>query len=261
MSNMMQHLFGRRPTSAGPSAASTDAEVLAELAESKQLVEKREAHLQRKLEQEIALAIDHKKHDRKKAAIACLQRKKMIETELDGLVEQKLKLATQEHTLHQVNFTSVLVKTEQKATSLIRKKVEELKGPDGMEDHRERTEQTLEDAYEMLNIASQPIANPALSGMDDDEMLEELEALEEAEKQKQLEAELAHLGEPAASAGAAELKLPSAPTSAVAREQRARQQKEEEELAEIDRLEASMLVVDRPMPMLGMAAPTAIAAM
>ena len=253
----MQRFFGRRPTSAGQS--STEAEVLAELAESKQLVEKREAHLQRKLQAEIAQAIEHKKHDQKKAAIACLQRKKMIETELDSLVEQKLKLATQEHTLHQVNFTSVLVKTEQKANSLIRAKVEELKGPDGMQQHRERTEETLEDAYELLSIASQPVANPALDGLDDDEMLAELDALEEAEKQQQLEAELAQLDEPGTSGDAAELKLPNAPTS-VSKEQRARQQKTEEEL-EYDRLEASMLVVDRPMPMLGMAVPTAIAAM
>ena len=76
---------GATDTSRGGVGSPAGNNVLDQIASHSKLVEsleKREAHLQRKLEQEIALAIDHKKHDRKKAAIAlaavrCVERVSM----------------------------------------------------------------------------------------------------------------------------------------------------------------------------------------
>jgi len=136
-------------------------------------------------------------------------------------------------------------------------------GPDALDEHRAKTEETLEEAYEMLGIAAQPCANPALGNLDDDDLLAELEAMEhavDAANEDKLSAELTHVDMGGMSSAHAEyLVLPRAPATLPARTPQ--QEQEERELAELDRLAESMnLMVEKPMPMLG-AAPRLVCAM
>jgi charged multivesicular body protein 4 len=243
----MHRLFGR-PQSSASSNSNDDAAILKELHESRELLEKREEHLQRKVDQEVASAVEHKKAGRKNAALACLKRKQMTDKELASLLEQRTKLDAQEHTLLSLKFAGTTMATERRAADAIAAKIKSMGGPDAFEDQREKTEETLEDAYEMLNAASQPFSNPALGGVTDEELLAQLEELEEEEDRKRFETDLTRID--GIDVGPSELRLPGVPTTQAKRD--------EEELAELEKLAASMEVAV-PMPMLGMAAPALIA--
>merc|ERR1719284_1806087 len=182
----------------------------------------------------------------------------MIDQELTGLVEQLFKLDTQEHMLTSLKFSAVTLETERRATAAIRARVAAMGGPDALDEHRAKTEETLEEAYEMLGIAAQPVANPALGSLDDDDLLAELDAMEH-EADAAAEAELTHVDVGSSSSAHAEyLVLPRAPATRPARTPQ--QEQEERELAELDRLAESMnLTVEKPMPMLG-AAPRLVCA-
>lgn len=136
---------------------------------------------------------------------------------------------------------------ERRATDAIKAKLASLKD---VEDQRADTEEALEEAYELLGTASAPIANPALGGVDDDELLEELNQLAEEDERNKLAAQLTQTQPEQAIERAA---LPSPPREAKAKRW---QQDDERELAELEKLAASMnLVVEQPMPMPMAAAP------
>jgi len=231
----MQRLFGR-PGKAAQRASDSQA-VLDELAENKELLEKREEHLQRKLQKELADALEHKKHDRKSLALGCLKRKKLIEEELSALQQQRFKLDSQEHALQQLRFNEATLAVERRATEVIQAKVKEMGSVEGLEDAREKTEETLEDAYEMLSVMAQPIAHPALADSSDADLLAELEALENEDTLEQQLDELESVG---ASRRFQPAQLPAVPQTKV-------RQEEERELAELEQLTASMMV-ESPMP-------------
>lgn len=186
----------------------------------------------------------HKNAGRKDQALACLKRKKLIDDELSGLVQQMLKLDSQEHALQSLKFQATTSGVERAATAAIRAKLKELGTIEGLEKQREETEETLEDAYEMLGLAAQPTTIPGL-GQDEDELWAELEAMEEVEEQKQMTAKLTTVDLGAVGPSA----FPTAPTPS---------EQEERELAQLEQLAASMRVEHAPMPMLGMAAGMAV---
>merc|ERR1711988_1895792 len=102
-----------------------------------------------------------------------------------------------------------------------------------------RTEETLEEAYEMLGIVAQPIANPALGGADDEALLAELDQLTEAQIEAELGAELTSVHPPSSSAvgePSSQVNLPNAPNTMM----QAISWDEERELAELNELAASM---------------------
>lgn len=239
----LHRLFGRASSQSSASSGADDAAILKELHESRELLEKREEHLQRKVDQEKAAAVEHKKAGRKNAALGCLKRMQMVETELKALFQQREKLDAQEHTLMSLKFAGVTAATERRAANAIAAKVKSMGGPDAVEDQRAKTEETLEDAYEMLNVASQPLANPALGGATDEDLLAQLEELEEEDDRKRFEADLTRID--GLDVGPSQLRLPGVPMATASRD--------EEELAELEKLSASMELAE-PMPMLGMAA-------
>ena len=238
--------------------------VLSDIADSKELLSKREAHLQHKLEQELKMAVSYKEAGQKRLAIGCLKRKKMIEAELDSIHEQRLRTDTLEHTLTSLKFSSITLETERRATAAIKAKMRKMGGIDQLEEHRADTEETLEDAYEMLGIAAQPVNNPTVT-MDDDELLEELEqmsqdAVEKEEDERALRtlSEVRHLDGAGPSIENGYLQLPPVPPKP-SHELR-KQQQQQAEMAELEQLTASM-AMEMPMPMLGMAPPIPMIAM
>lgn len=240
----------RRFLGAAPQRKSTsngdDNDVLAQLNESKELIEKRQEHLTRKVDHEIREAMRWKQANRKNEALACLKRKKLIEDELAGLTQQRLKLDSQEHALSSLKFHATTLAVERAATAAIKAKIANEGGVEKMEQQREETEETLEDAYELLGVASQPLTLPGMGGMDDDELLAELEEMEEAEERKRLDESLLKVDEVGAtSAGPSHAPFPTAPQAALS----STISDEERELAELDALAASMRI-ERPMPML-----------
>jgi len=272
----MHRLFGKKHADGAPgpvhhNPGADDTRVMQELQDRLELIEKREAHLQRKVDQELAEALKHKNAGRKNAAMGCLKRKKMVEAELESLFEQRMKLDTQEHTLSALKFSANLQGTEKRATSQIARKIADMGGIDKMQDQKDKTEEVLQDAYEALGVAAQPLANPAMDGMDDDELWAEMEALEkqqvEDDEPEKLAAELARLGGQAGASSSGAAQFAAAPQGQPKMQkkktrQEQAQEDDERELAELDKLAASMnLEVAMPTPMPMMAAPAMIGVM
>lgn len=236
---------GKQPTASTPA----DADVLRQIADSKDLIDKRQAHLTRKAGEATQEAIAHKSAGRKEQALACLKRKKLIDDELAGLIQQLVKLDTQEHTLQSLHFNETTLAVEQAATAAIKKKLVDVGGVERIQEHREQTEETLEDAFELLGVASEPTAIPGLRGQDDDELWAELEEMA-AEEDRALTDQLLSVNVPL-EAGSSSVAFPRPPERSSLKEEEAR------ELAELDRLAASMRV-EKPMPMPMSALPCAM---
>ena len=119
MASLGQRWFGRGKEA----GSSSNADVLTQIADSKDLIEKRQAHLTRKVEAHIQEACAHKAAGRKDQALACLKRKKLIDEELTGLVQQTLKLDSQEHALQSLHFQQQTLAVEKNATAAIKRQV------------------------------------------------------------------------------------------------------------------------------------------
>lgn len=237
------HFFGSKKKSSAPAAPTSeerkdDRDVMRNLASSKELIDKRSAHLTRKMDAAVLEAIEHKQAGRKAQAIACLKRKKQLEKELDGLIESGLRAETLDSTIQAMRFTETTIEAERAATALIKAKVARLGGADAVDDARAETEDALAEAYDLLGVASEPIALPGLG--DDDELEAELNELIEASEQGKLSKQLTQTDGEAGSSGEHAAVWPSAPT--------AKELAEERELAEIDALTASMKT-EAPMAM------------
>lgn len=243
--------FGRARASTSDAAKDGDAakDVLSELADSRDMMEKRREFLAHKSHKETTAAIEHKAKGQKDAALACLKRKKMLDGEIEGLNQRLLRLDCQEHTLSAIDFTHRTMDVERRATEAIKAKLK-VTGVDQLDEARAETDEALEDAYELLGVAGQTFAVPGLD-QDDDELLDELDQMiqrEEEEKEAaKLEQQLLTLTvEPMP----IPVGLPAIPPTSVRRTQQ--QVQEARELEEIDRLAAQMKV-EMPMPSLGSA--------
>lgn len=182
-----------------------------------------------KAAKETTEALAHKAAGRKEQALAALKRKKMLEKEIDGLNEQLSKLDVHEHAISALTFSATTIAIERRATEAIKEKMKAIGDADTLEERRAETEETLEDAYEMLGVVAQPLSRLPGVEQDDDELLEELERMGEAEAEAELEAQLSELQIPTS--------LPAARTETKAE---ARRRKEAAEEAELEALEAAM---------------------
>ena len=194
MSSSLTRFFGSSRKSTSPrGSTSDDKTVISELQDSKELMDKRIEHLERKAEMEVEAALAHKKAGAKgkNAMVGCMKRKKMIDQELASLQEQRFKLDTHEATLSQLRFTETTFAVEQRATQAIKAHLRKVGGVEGMEHHHEATEDALADAHELLGMAAQAVSNPALDGADDDELLAELDDIIEAKAQEDARARAA----------------------------------------------------------------------
>mmetsp|Transcript_39353 Transcript_39353/g.104450 ORF Transcript_39353/g.104450 Transcript_39353/m.104450 type:complete len:122 (+) Transcript_39353:531-896(+) len=109
-----------------------------------------------------------------------------------------------------------------------------------MERLREEADETLEDAYELLVVTSRPAQIPGL-GLDDEELLAELDEMEEEEKERERAGKLTEQML-RVDVGPSGHLLPSPPQPSKL------QQEEARELAELEALAASMRI-ETPMPM------------
>merc|ERR1719440_362656 len=156
--------------------------------------------------------------NKKREAIQCLKRKKMYEQQVNNLDGQKNNLTAQMLALEQMNVTREVLSAQKSAASEMKSMTAAMGGTEGVERLQEDIEDGMADANEIQETMSRTMDVPGVEGMDDDDLLAELEGLEQdelsAEKGKvDLSAELA----PPASMPAAPTSqpLPSAPTSAI----------------------------------------------
>jgi len=237
------NLFGKKkapppaatPTNSGNSTVQETGPAIAKLRDATETLEKREEHLQRKIDSEIKQAQAFSKANKKKEALTCIKRKKMYEKQLEQISNAKMTLETQRLALENMNINREALEAQKAGVAAMASATKSMGGVDAVEETMDAVEEGLVDADEIGQALGRSVNMPGLDA-DEDDMLAELEALEQADLDSQLGA--VNLG---AADDEAELMrvmpsapMPSAPTAPVKQREMT---EEERELAE---LEASM---------------------
>ncbi|KAG5177041.1 Snf7-domain-containing protein [Tribonema minus] len=246
------NLFGKKKSAA--SGTPTDpTPTIMKLQETIDTLEKRETHLQKKIKAQL-LEAKAKSQTDKKGALFALKRKKMYEAEINKINGARITLEQQKIALEGSNTN---LQTFQ-AMNSGRKAMQAARGQLDVDD----VDAVMDDIQEEMDIADQigeAIARPAEGLFDDDDLLAELGAMEEAEMEETLLAAPAVPARPpsaamaagsptlvvpggarqpvAAGSGSSGMDLPSVPTGDV----RVPAAEEDEDLRALRELEASML--------------------
>lgn len=214
MASFMSY-FGARKD---PKQSARDAIVT--LRQQLQMLEKKEEHLQKKIDEELKKARQNAVSN-KPAATAALKRKKMHENELDKLAGTRLQLEVQVNTLESANLNAETMAAMKKAASALK----DIHGNMTLD----KVDKVMADVQEQGEIAkeiAEVISAPTANDLDDEELEAELAGLEEDVLNERLsEAEHApiHL-----------------PPSAAAKEKRPAAIAEDDEEAQLRELQAAL---------------------
>lgn len=173
------------------------------------MLEKREMLLHKKMAAELEKAKDFNRAKNKRAALQCLKKKKLYEQQIEQLQNQQLKLEEQVITLEGSKTTAetfTALKSGAGAMKQLHKETNIDEVDKVMDDINEQTEKMRQ----VQDALGQPVGYAA--DLDEDELEEELAALEaeDLEDELDLDAELAAM--PSAPVGRAPApKLPSVP--------------------------------------------------
>jgi len=175
MASFMSYFGGRRD----PRQAARDA--IVSLRQQLQMIDKKEEHLQKKIEEETKKARANAVSN-KTVATAALKRKKMNEVELNRLGESRLHLEMQVNTLEAANMnaeTMAAMKTAADALKVIHGNL--------TMDKVDATMAAVNEQRELANEIAETIATPLYTTeIDDDELKRELEELEQDELNERL---------------------------------------------------------------------------
>ncbi|KAJ1763061.1 ESCRT-III subunit protein snf7 [Coemansia sp. RSA 2523] len=175
------------------------------LRETREMLEKREKHLQAKIDNELLIARENATKN-KNRAITALKRKRMLEAQLEKISGSLMTVEGQAMAIESANVNLETFKTMQQASEAMKamhKDVNMDKIDQTMDDIREQTDR----ANEIADVISRPDAL-GFGDLDEDELNAELEELEQEELDKQL-----------LSAERAPVTLPQVPAGAVRAQQ------------------------------------------
>jgi len=165
--------------------------------------EKREEHITRKISQVVAEAKTKMAKGDKKGALFAMKRKKMYESEIEKIQNVKMTLETQVINLESAAQNAATFQAMNQGNKTM-KKIRQDVGIEKVDDIMDEIKEEMEMANEINQAISAPV-DPFMMA-DEDELLDELNALETAD----LEAELL---KPAATVPTDSLSLPSVPDS------------------------------------------------
>jgi len=157
-------------------------EAIVTLRQQLQMIEKKEEHLQKQIDEELKKAKANAVSN-KAVATAALKKKKIIEQELDRLSNTRFQLEMQVNTLESANLNAETMTAMKKASDALKvihgnltmDKVDEVIG--GVNEQRELANEIAE------AISNNPMGQPEL---DEDELRQELEELEQDELNERL---------------------------------------------------------------------------
>ncbi|KAJ6599116.1 vacuolar-sorting protein SNF7 [Mycena vulgaris] len=167
MAGIMSY-FGRRDTK------QSAREAIVGLRQQLQMIEKKEDHLQKKIDQELKIAKANAVSN-KPLATSALKRKRANETQLEQLRGQQMQLEMQINTLESANLNAETMSAMKKAAEVLQKinlgmsvaKVDE-------------TMAAITEQREVANEITELISNPTgIDTLGDSELLDELHALED----------------------------------------------------------------------------------
>ncbi|KAG0144464.1 hypothetical protein CROQUDRAFT_624609 [Cronartium quercuum f. sp. fusiforme G11] len=199
-------------------------ETIVELRQHLIMLEKKEDHLNKKIEDELRKAKANATTN-KRAATAALRQKKLYEQELDRLAGRRMTLETQVNAIESANMNLETMQA-------MRRGADVLKGIHGNLniDKVDATMDSIREQMDLTNEISDAISNPVGMGqeLDEDEIKAELEELEQDELKNRL-----------VGADSVPIHSPGQPIATSSRTAAQRQQEEDED-AELKELQAAL---------------------
>lgn len=246
------NLFGRSkpsvaaPTPSGNSGGGNETSgAIAKLRDNLEMLQKREDHLVRKMDNEIKMAKEFSAKGKKREALTCIKRKKMYEKQVEQIINSRITLETQQLALESVNLNVQVMSAHQAGANAMNRAVRDMGGVERVEEIMDSVEEGFQDANEIQDAMGRQV-NSGIDA-DDDELLAELEGLEQDDLTDQLTAVNVATAPAAKRMSSEEEELqgltesmsmfPSAPANRPAAAASKQMTEEERELAE---LEASM---------------------
>merc|ERR1719171_1118734 len=141
------------------------------LTETLEMLEKREAHLQKKMVEEMNKAKEYTRQKNKRAALQCLKRRKMYEDQADTLANQQLRLYDQKLMLEGAKATAETVNA-MKATAGALKTMQKQTKLDDVDKTMDEINEQTENMRQIQEALGQPTGIAA--EIDDDELDAEL---------------------------------------------------------------------------------------
>jgi len=156
---------------------------LDKLNETLEMLEKKEKVLQKKCAAEIEKAKEFTRRKNKKAAIQCLKRKKLYETQVEQLGNFQLRIHDQMIMLEGAKATTETVEAL-RTGALAMKTIQKAMNIDDIDKTMDEVNENTENLKQIQEALATPIGSAA--DIDEDELEAELEELEGAELEEQL---------------------------------------------------------------------------
>lgn len=223
---MFDRLFGKdkqaKPNmSRGGGGGGGNSEAMEKINNSMDLLEKREAVLEKRIEQELTKAKQFQARKNTQGALQCMKRKKQYEEQLMAIGNQKLNLETLKASIENQSMNANVLEAQVAAKNNIKKankKMDAGKIEDTMDE--------LRDEMDKANQVSEALQAPLDSNfVDEDELLDELNGLMEEDELQNLEDLTEQLDMP---------NVPSQKLPAVKPKAKTKQEEDEEELAALE---------------------------
>lgn len=181
---MWGRLFGssekeKAPTAPPPSSSSTTRGVSNAAAQMErldgtiELLEKRVAVLEKKLEQEVAKAKECMKRNNKNAAMQCMKRKKIYEEQIAQQNAQMHNLETMKFRMQEATMNKHFLDVQRAATGELHQLNKEMDA-DKVADERERMQEIFDQQREVTQALTEPIDGEVA---DEDELMADLQDL------------------------------------------------------------------------------------
>ena len=196
--------FGKKKEQ--PRGQSDNASVILKLRSTVEMLDKRQAHLQKKVEQQIVDAKQKMVKKDQRGALFCMKRKKMYQAEVEKISGARMTLEQQMLALEGQATMMEGIKAMQQGAAALKS------GHMGMD--ADTVQDMMDDVTEEMATADEiakVIAAPADDVFEDEDLLNELQLLEESELESQLLETPAIPTEPAVQRRDAEPVLPDLP--------------------------------------------------
>lgn len=174
---MLKRLL-KKPKKKAPSAIST----LEKLHETLEMLEKKEHVLQKKISAEVEKAKDYTKAKNKKAAIQCLKKKRLYETQIEQLGNFQLRVHDQMIMVEGARATTDTIDALRSGSAAV-KSIQQSLSIDDIEKTLEQVEEHAENMKQIQEALATPVG--AAADFDEDELEAELEELEEEELEEE----------------------------------------------------------------------------
>ena len=132
-------------------------EVMAKLNEIIENIGKKEDHLQRKIDAELATAKKFHAAGKKREALQCLKKRKMYEQQLMTLGTSKMNLETQKLTMESMKMNAEILDAQRVAAKSMQEEVKQMGGVDKVEELRDGLEEVHTDAREIGDATNREV--------------------------------------------------------------------------------------------------------